>query len=84
MAEQRCKAEEAFHLLRLRSQSSQQKLRDVAAVLVTQVGGDPLAVGKPFDRSGDGYGSQQPTDWPARSDSRIRCEVGLPVVEATV
>jgi GAF domain-containing protein len=68
MAEQRCQAEEAFHLLRLRSQSSQQKLRDVAAVLVTQVGGDPLAVGKPFDRSGDGDGSR-PAGQPARGRS---------------
>jgi GAF domain-containing protein len=54
MAEQRCGADEAFNLLRLRSQNSQQKLRDVAAALITRVGGDPSAVGKPFEQSGDG------------------------------
>ena len=61
MAGQRCDAEEAFRLLRLRSQSSQQKLRDVAAILVTQVGGDPMVTGKAFDRSGERDGSQ-PTE----------------------
>ena len=34
MAEQRCNAEQAFDLLRMRSQSSQRKLRDVAADLI--------------------------------------------------
>jgi GAF domain-containing protein len=50
MGQQRCTAEEAFALLRMRSQSSQQKLRDVAADLVTRVGGQPPSQGKMFDR----------------------------------
>lgn len=51
MAEQRCTADDAFSLLRMRSQNSQQKLRDVAATLVSRVGGDPSVAGKTFDRS---------------------------------
>jgi hypothetical protein len=40
----------------MRSQSSQEKLRDVAAALVTRVGGSPPTVGKLFDGSIDGEG----------------------------
>ena len=49
MAEQRCNAEQAFDLLRMRSQSSQRKLRDVAADLITRVSGQPPRGGRPFD-----------------------------------
>ena len=48
MAEQRCDADQAFDLLRMRSQSSQRKLRDVAADLITRVTGQPPRDGKPF------------------------------------
>ncbi|HET9648222.1 MAG TPA: GAF and ANTAR domain-containing protein [Microlunatus sp.] len=51
MAEQRCTADEAFALLRMRSQSAQVKLRDVAADLITRVTGQPPQPGRPFDRS---------------------------------
>lgn len=51
MAQQRCTSEEAFALLRLRSQSSQQKLRDVAVELVTRVSGSSPSPGKPFTPS---------------------------------
>jgi AmiR/NasT family two-component response regulator len=50
MGQQQCTAGEAFALLRMRSQSSQQKLRDVAADLVTRVTGQPPSEGKMFDR----------------------------------
>jgi GAF domain-containing protein len=49
MAEQRCDADQAFDLLRMRSQSSQRKLRDVAADLITHVTGQPPRDSKPFD-----------------------------------
>ena len=39
MGQERCTADDAFALLRMRSQSSQQKLRDVAADMVTKVTG---------------------------------------------
>jgi GAF domain-containing protein len=51
MAEQRCTADQAFVLLRRRSQSAQQKLRDVAADLITRVTGEPPQMGRSFDRS---------------------------------
>ena len=51
MGQQRCTAEEAFALLRMRSQSSQMKLRDVAAELVVHVTGQPAQPGKPFSRT---------------------------------
>lgn len=51
MAEQRCDAEQAFALLRMRSQSSQRKLREVAADLITRVTGEPPQPGRPFDPS---------------------------------
>jgi GAF domain-containing protein len=50
MGQQHCTADEAFALLRMRSQSSQRKLRDVAADLVTKVSGQPPQQGAPFDR----------------------------------
>lgn len=50
MGQERCTAEEAFALLRMRSQNSQQKLREVAADLVTRVSGQPPSQGKMFDR----------------------------------
>jgi AmiR/NasT family two-component response regulator len=51
MGQQRCTAEEAFGLLRMRSQSSQTKLRDVAADLIEHVTGQPAEPGKPFIRT---------------------------------
>ena len=51
MAQQRCTSDQAFALLRLRSQSSQRKLRDIAAELVTRVSGDSPSPGKPFTPS---------------------------------
>jgi GAF domain-containing protein len=51
MGQQRCTAEEAFALLRMRSQSSQTKLRDVAANLIERVTGQPAEPGKPFSRT---------------------------------
>jgi GAF domain-containing protein len=49
MGQQRCTADEAFTLLRMRSQSRQRKLRDVAADLVTTVTGEPPQQGRPFE-----------------------------------
>ena len=49
MGQQRCTADDAFALLRMRSQSSQQKLRDVAADLVTRVTGQAPQQSKPFN-----------------------------------
>jgi AmiR/NasT family two-component response regulator len=49
MSQQRCSADQAFGLLRARSQSSQRKIRDIAADLVTRVSGAPPATGKPFE-----------------------------------
>ena len=51
MGQQRCSAEEAFALLRMRSQSSQTKLRDVAADLIVRATGQPAQPGKPFNRT---------------------------------
>jgi hypothetical protein len=50
MGQQQCTADEAFALLRMRSQSSQRKLRDVAVDLVTRVSGQAPQQGSPFDR----------------------------------
>ncbi len=49
MAQQRCGTSEAFGLLRKRSQSSQTRLRDVAAELVERVTGQAADGGRPFD-----------------------------------
>jgi hypothetical protein len=49
MGQQLCTADEAFTLLRMRSQSSQRKLRDVAADLVTKVTGEEPQPGTKFD-----------------------------------
>jgi GAF domain-containing protein len=51
MGQQRCTADEAFALLRMRSQGSQRKLRDVAADLVTKVTGQEPQQARPFDGS---------------------------------
>jgi GAF domain-containing protein len=47
---QQCTAEQAFALLRMRSQSSQIKLRDVAIDLIARVSGQPPQAGPAFDR----------------------------------
>jgi GAF domain-containing protein len=49
MGQQRCTADEAFALLRMRSQSSQRKLRDVAADLITRVTGQVPQQSRPFN-----------------------------------
>jgi GAF domain-containing protein len=49
MGQERCTADDAFTLLRMRSQSSQRKLRDVAADLVTKVSGQPPQQSRPFE-----------------------------------
>jgi GAF domain-containing protein len=51
MGRQRCTADEAFDLLRRRSQGSQHKLRDVAADLITTVTGQEPQPGRSFDGS---------------------------------
>jgi len=51
MGQQRCTAHQGFALLRMRSQSAQLKLRDVAADLITRVSGQPPQPGRPFDRT---------------------------------
>ena len=51
MGQQHCTADEAFALLRMRSQSAQHKLRDVAADLITRVSDQPPQPGRPFDRT---------------------------------
>lgn len=51
IGQQHCTADQAFALLRMRSQSSQQKLRDVAADLITRASGEPPQPGPPFDRT---------------------------------
>jgi hypothetical protein len=51
MGQQQCDSEEAFSLLRMRSQSSQRKLRDVAADLIIRMSGQPPASGRRFDRT---------------------------------
>jgi GAF domain-containing protein len=49
MGQERCTADDAFALLRMRSQSSQRKLRDVAADLVTKVSGEAPQQSRPFE-----------------------------------
>jgi GAF domain-containing protein len=49
MGQQLCTADEAFALLRMRSQSSQRKLRDVAADVITKVTGQEPQPGTKFD-----------------------------------
>jgi GAF domain-containing protein len=51
MGQERCTADDAFALLRMRSQSSQRKLRDVAADLVTKVTGQAPQQSRPFESS---------------------------------
>jgi len=51
IGQQHCTVDHAFSLLRRRSQSSQQKLRDVAADLLTRTTGESPQPGKPFDRT---------------------------------
>lgn len=51
MGQQQCDSEEAFSLLRMRSQSSQRKLREVATDLIARVSGQPPASGRRFDRT---------------------------------
>ena len=51
MGRQRCTADQAFDLLRRRSQQSQQKLRDVAADLIVRATGQTPQPGKPFDHT---------------------------------
>lgn len=48
MGQQRCAADQAFDLLRRRSQSGNRRLRDVAAQLVTSTTGGPPQLGRPF------------------------------------
>jgi GAF domain-containing protein len=50
IGQQRCTAEEAFDLLRARSQNSQRKIRDIAADLITRISGQPPQHGRPFVR----------------------------------
>lgn len=51
MGQQRCTADEAFSLLRRHSQNTNRKLRDVAADVVSRVGGDPGAPPRGFQRA---------------------------------
>lgn len=51
MGQQRCTADQAFDLLRRRSQQSQQKLHDVAADLIVRATGQTPQPGKAFDHS---------------------------------
>jgi len=51
MGQQQCSAEEAFSLLRMRSQSSQRRLREVASDLIIRVTGQAPQPGRRFDRS---------------------------------
>jgi len=48
MGQQRCTSTQAFALLRQQSQSSHQRLRDVAADLILGATGEPPQQGKPF------------------------------------
>jgi GAF domain-containing protein len=50
MAQQRCSADEAFALLRAHSQNNNQKLREVAAELITRVTGQAPVPGRSFVR----------------------------------
>lgn len=49
MAQQQCSAEDAFGLLRRQSQTSNRRLREVAADLVSRVSGQRPQQGRPFD-----------------------------------
>ncbi len=49
VGQQRCTADEAFTLLRQRSQSSHTRIRDVAAELITRVTGQSPQPGRAFD-----------------------------------
>ncbi|CAN5709578.1 GAF and ANTAR domain-containing protein [soil metagenome] len=51
MGQQRCSADEAFALLRARSQNSNRKLREVAAELISRLTGQPPADPPTFNRS---------------------------------
>lgn len=51
MAQELCSADEAFAVLRLRSQNSQRKLRDLAGDLVKEISGNPAQPGRGFRRS---------------------------------
>lgn len=51
MGQQRCSADEAFALLRARSQNSNRKLRDVAGELISGLTGQPPADPPPFNRA---------------------------------
>lgn len=59
MAQQHCTADDAFALLRARSQNGNRKLRAVAADLITRVSGQPPRPGHNFHR-------KEPTARPAR------------------
>lgn len=57
MVEQKCDAQQAFDLLRRRSQSANRKLHDVAAEVVERASGHPLASPAPFESpTGQGTG----------------------------
>lgn len=51
MGQQRCSADEAFALLRTRSQNSNRKLREVAGELIAKVTGQPPSDAPAFRRS---------------------------------
>ncbi|HEY1705032.1 MAG TPA: ANTAR domain-containing protein [Trebonia sp.] len=51
MATEHCAHNQALHLLRLASQNSNVKLRDLAATIVTGVSGEPPRPGTPFGAS---------------------------------
>jgi AmiR/NasT family two-component response regulator len=50
MAEERCPADQAFDLLRQRSQHANRKLREVATDVVLRVSGRPPVTPVPFAR----------------------------------
>lgn len=53
MVEQRCDSQTAFALLRARSQSANQKLREVASGVVERASGHPVSAPLPFEDPGD-------------------------------
>ena len=53
MVEQRCDAQTAFNLLRMRSQSANRKLRDVAIEVVERASGHPVSSPTPFGHPTD-------------------------------
>lgn len=59
MAQQRCDAETAFHLLREHSQHSNRKLRDVAAELIERCSGHPPVPPAGFEHRADPHGPQR-------------------------